>query len=179
MQRSVWTAAACGALLLACSSSATTPGDSGSQAAAGSPPADLEPSEPYEVVTVTLVAPDGTAIPLRVFDANTPDLRRFGLMERTELPPRAGMVFRYSEDSDGGYWMRNTLIPLSIAYFDAEGVVHTVLDMEPCDADPCPSYPPDAPYRGALEVNQGFFAELGLEPSWRVELPGGLPPPQP
>jgi hypothetical protein len=51
--------------------------------------------------------------------------------------------------------------------------------MEPCDADPCPSYPPDAPYRGALEVNQGFFAELGLEPSWRVELPGGLPPPQP
>lgn len=140
-------------------------------------PAGLEPSEPFEVTSVTLVDPEGgTALPIQVYDAHTPPMRRRGLMERTELPPNAGMVFRYPTDHEGGFWMKNTLIPLSIAYFDAEGVVHTVLDMEPCEADPCPSYPPDGPYRGALEVNEGFFTEIGLEPGWRVELPFGLPP---
>ena len=145
--------------------------------AAGGEPTGLEASEDYDVTTVMLVAPDGeTSVPVEAYDAHKVSLRRRGLMGRTELPPRAGMVFRYPDDRDGGFWMKDTLIPLSIAYFDGDGVVHTVLDMEPCPAMPCPSYPPEALYRGALEVNQGFFDQIGLEPGWRVELPDGLPP---
>jgi hypothetical protein len=88
------------------------------------------------------------------------------------------MVFRFPAEHQGGFWMRNTLIPLSIAYFDRSGTVVATMDMEPCRQDPCPSYRPRARYRGALEVNQGFFDEIGLRKGWRVELPFGLPPPQ-
>ena len=153
---------------------AASPAPSG--VASPAAPTGLQPSEPFDVTAVRLLPPDGgEAVTVEVFDAYQPALRQRGLMERTQLPPGTGMVFRYPGDAAGGFWMKNTLIPLSIAYFDADGVVHTVLDMEPCESDPCPSYPPDAPYRGALEVNQGFFTEIGLEPGWRVELPSGLP----
>jgi uncharacterized protein len=166
------------AVALACTGQNQVVAPPATPAESAAEPSGLQPSEPFDVTTVTLVDPAGAAREIDVFDAHTPDRRRRGLMERTELPPDAGMVFRYPADSDGGFWMKNTLIPLSIAYFDADGVVHTVLDMEPCEADPCPSYPPGAAYRGALEVNQGFFADIGLEPGWRVELPAGLPPPE-
>lgn len=148
-------------------------------AAGASQPAGLQPSEEFDVTTVTLVEPDGgVALPIPVYDAYRPRLRKRGLMERTDLPSGAGMVFRFPDDRENGFWMKNTVIPLSIAYFDADGVVNTVLDMEPCTTIRCPSYPPDVPYRGALEVNQGFFDEIGLQPGWRVELPFGLPPPE-
>lgn len=165
---------------VACSGSAppsAAPPTAGASPPPAAEPSGLQPSEPFDVTTVTLAEPDGgTALAIQVYDAHTPQLRRRGLMERTQLPRDAGMVFRYPQDSNGAFWMKNTLIPLSIAYFDADGVVHTVLDMQPCKADPCPTYAPQAPYRGALEVNQGFFADIGLEPGWRVELPFGLPP---
>ena len=169
------------ALVLAgCTSPQTDPtlsaGAQGSAPAAE--PTGLQPSEPFDVTTVRLIPPDGgPARTIEVFDAYYPPLRRRGLMQRTELPAGTGMVFRYPEDMDRGFWMKNTLIPLSIAYVGADGVVHTVLDMEPCETAQCPAYPPGAPYRQALEVNQGFFAEIGLEPGWRLELPTGLPPP--
>lgn len=158
---------------------ASAPAASPARTAPASEPGALQPSEPFAVTTITLADPDGgTALPIQVYDAYTPDMRRLGLMHRKELPPNAGMIFRYPQDSAGGFWMRNTLIPLSIAYYDADGIVHTVLDMEPCTTPRCPSYPPQSPYRGALEVNQGFFDEIGLEPGWRVEVPFGLPPAQ-
>jgi uncharacterized protein len=174
MRRAAWLLAIVG-LAAACSGQ---PAVAPTSDAAVVTPAELEPSEPFDVATVTLVDPDGATLPIEVFDDHTPEMRRRGLMERAELPATAGMVFRYPADSEGGFWMKNTLIPLSIAYYDADGVIHTVLDMEPCTEDPCPSYPPGASYRGALEVNQGFFAEIGLEPGWRVDLPSGLPPAQ-
>ena len=189
--RRVIVAALLGTVALGCSAGGTDePAEQTASAAPSSTPRSsdrsdaateprLEPSEPYQVTSVTLISPDGaTEIPIDVYDAHDPGRRQFGLMGRTQLPARAGMVFRYPDDHQGGFWMKNTLIPLSIAYFDAEGVVHTVLDMEPCTTQDCPSYPPDAPYRGALEVNQGFFAEIGLEPGWRVVLPDDLPPAQ-
>jgi uncharacterized protein len=177
MQRARWLLVIALAAL-ACTGQDQAAAPSATPAATAAQPSGLQPSEPFDVTTVTLVDPAGAQRVIEVFDAHTPDRRRRGLMERTELPREAGMVFRYPADSESGFWMKNTLIPLSIAYFDADGVVHTVLDMEPCEADPCPSYPPGAPFRGALEVNQGFFADIGLEPGWRVELPAGLPPPE-
>ena len=138
----------------------------------------LEPSEPFGRTTVELTSPNGeTSVTMPVYDAFDDAMRQRGLMHREELPATAGMVFRFAEDRTGGFWMRDTLIPLSIAYFDADGEVITVLDMEPCTTVTCPSYAPDAAYRGALEVNQGYFAEVGLEPGWRVTLPADLPAP--
>ena len=145
------------------------------------PAADPSPSAAATTgagIPLTLQPPDGgDGVALVVEDAATPEDRQVGLMFRRRLAERAGMVFRYGEDRTGGFWMKNTLIPLSIAYFDAEGTVRVILDMEPCKADPCPSYEPEAVYRGALEVNQGLFDELGVEPGWRVVLPDDLPAP--
>jgi uncharacterized protein len=104
------------------------------------------------------------------------DARRRGLMFREEMPAGTGMVFLFPEDATGGFWMANTLIPLSIAYFRADGTVQTILDMEPCRQDPCPGYPPDGPYRGALEVQQGFFDDIGFDETWRVHPPQGHDP---
>ncbi|HVM21360.1 MAG TPA: DUF192 domain-containing protein [Egibacteraceae bacterium] len=142
-------------------------------------PGPLEPSEPFGLTTVVLRPPDGgTAISLHVYDAYEPKARRRGLMHRESLPPMTGMVFRMPEERAGGFWMKNTLIPLSIAFFDADGRVLAVRDMAPCEREPCPTYDPGAGYHGALEVNQGAFDEIGLEPGWHVDLPVGLPPPR-
>lgn len=137
----------------------------------------LEPSEPFGLTTVTLRAPSGgQAIDVPAYDAFEPEARRRGLMQRQELPAGAGMVFRFPGEHQGGFWMKNTLIPLSIAYFDASGEILEVMDMPPCTKDPCPSYDPGVAYTGALEVNRGFFDEAGVTPGWSVEVPAGLPP---
>lgn len=138
----------------------------------------LAPSEPFGLTTVTLRAPDDRAVVVPVYDAYNDRTRTRGLMGREELPRGTGMVFRFKENRTSGFWMKNTLIPLSIAFFDSNGSVVAVRDMEPCEADPCPSYRPGAPYRGALELEQAFAAEVGVERGWQVELPAGLPPAQ-
>lgn len=138
---------------------------------AGLSAADLEPMEPFDTAEVRLIAEDGEATSMPVYVADDAAARRQGLMGVDDLPREAGMVFLYADDNEGGFWMKDTLIPLSIAFFDADGQVLAVLDMEPCEADPCPSYDPGVAYRGALEVNEGRFEELGLdEPGWRISL---------
>jgi hypothetical protein len=95
--------------------------------------------------------------------ANTSAERAHGLMGRTELADDAGMVFSFPQDSTSAFWMKDTLIPLSIAFYGADGRIVRILDMEPCRRDPCPVYDPEATYRGALEVNQGAFRRWGVE----------------
>jgi uncharacterized protein len=80
------------------------------------------------------------------------------------------MLFLFPEAASGGFWMKNTLIPLSIAFADGEGRILRVLDMQPCRADPCEVYEPGVSYRSALEVNQGAFAEWGVEEGDRLRL---------
>src|SRR5688572_17261170 len=65
-----------------------------------------------------------------------------GLMNRESLPEDAGMIFLFPEDRRGGFWMKNTLIPLSIAFVAPGGEILRILDMEPCRADPCKIYDP-------------------------------------
>lgn len=98
--------------------------------------------------------------------------RAVGLMNRESLPEDAGMIFVFPEEHAGGFWMKDTLVPLSIAFADADGRILRILDMEPCEADPCPSYDPGTEFEGALEVNQGFFEEHGVEVGDAVELVG-------
>lgn len=83
-------------------------------------------------------------------------------MGRTRLAPDAGMIFLYFEPTTGGFWMKNTFIPLSIAFFDREGRIVDIDEMKPCRTDVCPSYYSDKPYFGALEVNAGAFRRWGV-----------------
>lgn len=94
--------------------------------------------------------------------ADSDEERQMGLMNRKSLDEDEGMLFVFFEKNTGGFWMKDTLIPLSIAFFDQEGEILSILDMDPCKADPCPSYDPGVPYWGALEVNQGAFEEWGV-----------------
>lgn len=108
-------------------------------------------------------------IELAAYVADTPGLRRQGLQGWSGLPERTGMLFVYDQETTGGFWMKDTLIALSIAFADGSGRIHTILDMEPCDRDPCPTYTPEAPYQYALEVEQGLFDELGVKPGWSLD----------
>lgn len=131
-----------------------------------------------EVEVRIIDGPDGEPVVLCVLLAETPDQRRQGLM-RVEDPALGGydgMLFTFDEDQDGGFWMRDTPLPLSIAYLDDEGTAVDTQDMEPCltDGDDCPSYPSSAPFRQALEVPQGGLERLrlGRDADARLEVAG-------
>lgn len=132
-----------------------------------------------EVEVRIVEGPDGEPIVICVLVADTPEERARGLMEVTDLGGYDGMLFRFEADSDGGFWMKDTLLPLSIAYLDADGAVVSTADMEPCpDGTQCPSYASAGPYRMALEVPQGGLAPLGLEEGSpaRLEIAGECAP---
>jgi uncharacterized membrane protein (UPF0127 family) len=98
--------------------------------------------------------------------------RRRGLMGRRTLAPRAGMLFVYPGDTTGGYWMKDTLIPLDIAFIGANGRIRRVFTMTPCRHDPCRVYDPGVRYRSALEVNAGSFRRWGVRVGDRVRRSG-------
>ncbi len=147
-------------------------------AAAPAPLPTLEATEGFATARLTLRGPGGEAIEVPVYVASTPAQRSRGLMDREDLPDGTGMVFTYDADTSGAYYMYRTLMPLSIAFFDADGRIAAVLDMEPCtSATPsdCELYDPGVAYRGALEVEQGWFADQGVGEGWTVDLPDDLP----
>ena len=98
---------------------------------------------------------------LNVQVADEPDEWQLGLMHRRALARNAGMLFVFPQATRGGFWMKNTLIPLSIAFLDARGRILRIMVMKPCRADPCPTYDPRVAYRSALEVNRGSFGRWG------------------
>jgi uncharacterized membrane protein (UPF0127 family) len=94
---------------------------------------------------------------LQVEIADTDEERAKGLMGVTSLPENHGMAFVWDAPTDGSFWMKDTLIPLSIAFIGSDGRVVTLRDMAPCEADPCATYPATAPYVTAIEANAGWF----------------------
>jgi uncharacterized protein len=95
--------------------------------------------------------------------------RAQGLMHRKHLAPNAGMLFIFDEHAIHCMWMRNTLIPLSVAYLDDRGAIVNIEDMEPqTDASHCAAQP----VKYALEMNRGWFAARGIMPGSRL---GGIP----
>lgn len=127
-----------------------------------------EPEQTGPVVRLQTAAGDEVVVPVEV--ADTANERELGLMNRFSLPEDAGMIFLFEDETSGGFWMKDTLIPLSIAFVDADWTIVRILDMDPCDADPCEIYDPGVPYRGALEVNQGAFSRWGVEEGDRLTL---------
>lgn len=121
-----------------------------------------EPSPTFRKGTA-IIETDSGAVMVEIEVADSPELHAKGLMNRESLADDAGMLFLFFQDGEGGFWMKDTLIPLSIAFFDRDGVILKILDMEPCEADPCDTYSPGVTYSGALEVNKGAFEEWGVE----------------
>ena len=105
--------------------------------------------------------------PLTVEIARTKKQRVRGLMHREELDWNRGMLFIFEEEKVLSFWMKNTKIPLSIAYLDNEGKVTDIFNMEPYSLKPVTSR---FECKYALEVNQGFFQESGLSVGDRIDL---------
>jgi uncharacterized membrane protein (UPF0127 family) len=92
--------------------------------------------------------------------AATDASRSYGLMHRTSLPENHGMLFVYKQTSTTCFWMKNTPLPLSIAFIDANGRIVTIADMEPLKLD---SHCPTQPALYALEMEQGWFAHRQIK----------------
>jgi uncharacterized protein len=108
---------------------------------------------------------------LHVAIADTDASRERGLMERTNLPPDAGMAFLWAgQSTTSTFWMKDTLIPLSIAFWDASGRIVAIREMTPCTTDTCPTYGASVPYLGAVEANAGWFQRQGVHAGDRIDL---------
>lgn len=120
--------------------------------------------EGFEQRAATATKHDGTVCDLCLWVAANGDQRQLGLMYVTDLGGPDGMVFRYDSPTTGAFWMKNTVMPLSIAFYDRSGAFLDAFDMVPCTADPCATYqtPPD--FVDAIEVPQGMLDRLGLVP---------------
>ncbi len=164
--------------------------------ARGDPSASAEqPGTGSTLPAITFAPADGGSVPLGVEVVDTPEESACGLMHRESLPEEQGMLFVFAGDSRGGFWMRNTLVPLSIAYIAADGRIVDILDMRattrpytypyalpdgtivdlaedqtPPSGAVLVTYPPRAAYRYAVEVNQGWYARHGIAIGDRVDL---------
>ena len=121
--------------------------------------------------TIVVIGGEGEGVELTVELARTVGERSRGLMSREELAEDGGMLFVFPGDTEAGFWMKDTLIPLSIAFIAADGTILDVQDMEALSEE---LHRPPAPYRYALEVNQGWFREHGLGRGDRVEIPDSV-----
>ncbi len=110
----------------------------------------------------------GRTVDLAVEIADTPEERQRGLMSRESLPPDQGMLFDFGGETQAGFWMKDTKVPLSIAFISAAGVLLDIQDMAPLTTNL--HYPPGA-YAYAVEANQGWFAGHGVAAGSRAELP--------
>jgi len=110
---------------------------------------------------------DGQVAALNVELASTPAARAQGLMDRRTISSDSGMLFDFGQNVNTPFWMKNTSIPLSIAFIDSSGKVLAVKDMKPFDLTPVA---PAGAYRYAIEVNRGWFKDHGIKPGFRATI---------
>jgi uncharacterized protein len=118
--------------------------------------------QPQNLPTVPLQA--GMHL-IRAQVAQSPEQRQVGLMFRREMPANEGMLFVFEAPSPQCFWMRNTLLPLSIAFLADDGTVVNVEEMQPQTDD---SHCSAKPVRYALEMNKGWFDRRGIKPGTRI-----------
>jgi uncharacterized membrane protein (UPF0127 family) len=135
------------------------------------PPHDgpRQPIQGFGEVTVVVHRADGTTRTWCLLLADTDPLQEQGLMHVTDpaLGGYDGMLFAFPSDTAGDFWMKDTVLPLSIVWSRADGTTAGIADMPPCpagtrDAD-CPTYGPHTNYRYAIEVPEGGLARLGID----------------
>jgi uncharacterized protein len=123
---------------------------------AGCQPKAADPT-PFGLKTAELKISN---VPLTAEIADTPQASENGLMFRDSLPADRGMLFIFEQPRKASFWMRNTKIPLSIAYIDSTGKILEIKSMNPLDETVVPSSSDQVAY--ALEANQGWFARHGI-----------------
>lgn len=151
-------------------SEATGPSTTGDGLAGG----DRVPLDGFGEVPIALSSGSGETEGCALL-ADTADTRAQGLMGQRDLRGYDAMAFRFDELIEGTFTMRDTLIPLSIAFFDDEGAFVSSRDMTPCPegTDDCPGYAAEGPYRYALEVGAGGLEGLGAVAGSTLSFPSG------
>jgi hypothetical protein len=114
---------------------------------------DLPPEERLHTITIN-------GVKLNVEIARTPQERERGLMFRKSLQQDQGMLFIYEDSDIRGFWMKNTYIPLSLAYIDENSRIFQLVDMEPLNEE---TYLSAQPAQFVLEVNQGWFKKNNVK----------------
>lgn len=137
----------------------------------------LPPFGQFGTMAVTVTRPDGTTVELCLLLADTDARRSRGLMEVTDLAGYDGMLFSWPEPTSSAFYMFNTVLPLSIAFYGEDGRFVSSADMDPCpaaDVADCPLTFADGPYRQAVEVPQGQLTPLGMVEGSTLSV-GGAP----
>ncbi len=98
--------------------------------------------------------------------ASTTGTRAQGLMQRKTMAQGAGMLFLFDESASHCMWMKDTLIPLSVAFIDERGQIVNIADMQPLDET---THCASRPVRYALEMNQGWFKKRGISPGMAIQ----------
>ncbi|MFW2335059.1 DUF192 domain-containing protein [Ilumatobacter sp.] len=126
--------------------------------------------EGFATTQAVVTNADGTTCEICLLLADDSAQRARGLMFVTDVGPADGMAFRYQDPHTGTFWMKNTVLPLSIAFFDPDGSFLEAFDMEPCTTDSCQKYATPRSFLVAVEVPQGDLDDVGLVAGSNLEL---------
>jgi uncharacterized membrane protein (UPF0127 family) len=119
---------------------------------------------------LTVAGSGGPELSLHVQIAQTAQSRERGLMGVKKMPDQVGMAFLFGEPTSTGFWMKDTLIPLDIAFWDGKARIVATSTMTPCTAESCPVYQPATTYVGSVEMNAGLLAARGIKTGDKVIL---------
>ena len=119
---------------------------------------------------LTVAGSGGPKLSLHVQIAETTQSREEGLMGVKKMPDQVGMAFLFGGPTSTGFWMKDTLIPLDIAFWDGKGGIVATSTMTPCTTASCPVYQPPRSYVGSVEMNAGLLAARGIKAGDTVTL---------
>ena len=131
---------------------------------------DIYSENNLKTCRIKLTSDNGAKISINVEIADNDKSRNRGLMFRDELPSENGMLFVFPDSRKRAFWMKNTYIPLDIAYIDSRGIINEIYTMKPLDYSII--YNSIKPARYALEVNAGWFRKNNISPGSKIELYG-------
>lgn len=123
-----------------------------------------------QLSTIQLQKSGGKLVELEVEIADENEERQHGLMGRSNLDEGTGMLFIFDQTQPLYFWMKNTLIPLDILFFDGEGSFVSRATMLPCTTNDCPSYGSGGGAKYALEVNAGEAETEDVGEGWKLLL---------
>ncbi|MGQ5700904.1 DUF192 domain-containing protein [Sandaracinobacteroides sp. A072] len=126
-----------------------------------------QPQTGLEVIALSIRTQDGKRHDYRVELAKTPEQQAHGMMFRTRMAPRTGMLFPMTPAREAGFWMRNTLIPLDLLFIGADGRVRNIAAMAVPHSESL--LLSDGPVAAVLELAGGEAARIGVKPGDRVE----------
>jgi uncharacterized protein len=143
----------CSLILVACTSAEVVPSSTMFETATISLRSDV-PAEPTVTLTVEM--------------AKTPQQQAMGYMNRTSIPKGTGMLFVFEEEKMLSFWMKDTPLPLDIAFFNTNRELVSLKTMPLCTLDPCPAYSSSLKAKYALEVPKDYFEQHGIDIGWRL-----------